>query len=73
MPGGGQPLTASGPAIDPVCGKHVDPASAKSSVYQGEAYYFCSTEHRDTFEANPNQYLRKGSVPATLGEQHVHG
>jgi YHS domain-containing protein len=73
MAGGGQSLVAPGSVIDPVCGMKVDPASAKSSVYQGKPYFFCSTKHREAFEANPGQFLTKGSVPTTSGEQHVHG
>lgn len=72
-PGSGQPAIRTGKAIDPVCGMQVDPASAKSSIYRGQPYFFCSTEHRDAFELNPEQYLRQGSVPATPGEQHAHG
>ena len=72
-PGSGPWMTQSGQAIDPVCGMQVDTASAKSSVYQGKVYFFCSAEHRDTFEANPAKYATKGSVPATSGEQHAHG
>lgn len=72
-PGSDPAMTQSGPAIDPVCGMQVDPASAKSSVYRNKVYFFCSAEHRDTFEANPDKYATKGSVPATAGGQHVHG
>jgi YHS domain-containing protein len=46
---------------DPVCGKAVDPAQAKSSVYDGYVYYFCSRECRERFETAQETYLR----PAT--------
>jgi YHS domain-containing protein len=67
-----QPTTAAGPAVDPVCGMQVDPVSSKSSVYRGAVYFFCSAEHRDAFEADPERYLKNGSVPATTREEHVH-
>lgn len=70
---GGQPMIPTGLATDPVCGKQVDPASAKSSVHQGSLYFFCSAEHRNLFEAEPDRYIKHGSVPATTGEQHAHG
>jgi YHS domain-containing protein len=43
--------------IDPVCGMTVNTDDAKSSVYNGSVYYFCSAEHRDQFEADPERYL----------------
>lgn len=51
----------SGHPIDPVCGMSVDPAAAgdKKSVYQGQTYYFCSTQCRDAFEKEPARYLKK--------------
>lgn len=41
---------ASQEEMDPVCGMTVKTASAKSSLYSGLAYYFCSTTCRDKFE-----------------------
>lgn len=43
---------------DPVCRRAVDPAQAKSSVYDGYVYYFCSQACRERFEAAPEAYLR---------------
>jgi YHS domain-containing protein len=53
----------SGPAEahDPVCGKTVSTAVAKSSIWSGRAYYFCSQACRDKFEAAPQSY--QGAVP----------
>jgi len=42
---------------DPVCGEIVSPAEAKSSVHDGQVYYFCSTECREDFEILPEQYV----------------
>jgi YHS domain-containing protein len=59
--------------IDPVCRMSVRTDGAKSSVYQGKVYYFCSAEHRDTFEAAPERYVGpQTGVPAKAMEHH-HG
>lgn len=60
-PGNG-PWSAPPEARDPVCGKIVPTAGAKSSLWEGHAYYFCSRDCRDKFEAAPRTFL--GSVPA---------
>lgn len=44
---------------DVVCGMQVDPAKAAgSSEYKGKTYYFCSTDCKAQFDANPGQYVR---------------
>jgi len=45
-------------AVDPVCGMTVQTAGAKSTVYAGHAYYFCSQSCRAKFEAAPLSYVR---------------
>ncbi len=60
--------------VDPVCGKDVATAKAKSAVHRGWVYYFCSRECREAFEAAPDSYLnREGDVsppaPPALLEQ----
>lgn len=47
---------------DPVCGMTVVIAGAKSSIWQGTPYYFCSQDCREKFEAAPQTYA--GGVPA---------
>ena len=72
--GGSGPVgPAAATAIDPVCGMQVETATAKTSVYRGTAYYFCSSQHRDAFENNPDSYLNR-SVPMA-GQQgtQTHG
>lgn len=59
-------------AVDPVCGMTVDPAKAKSSIADGVAYYFCSAQCREKFEAAPQTYLSKGQS-GTSQEEHHHG
>ena len=42
----------------PVCGMEVTPATAGGqSEYQGRTYYFCSTEHKEAFDKNPEKYI----------------
>lgn len=53
--------------IDPVCHKTVNTDTAKSAVYAGTVYYFCSSEHRELFEAAPERY-----VVAKTGQQESH-
>lgn len=50
-------------ARDPVCDMVVDVASAQHrSIFQGQTYYFCSAECRDTFEANPAHYAARATA-----------
>jgi Cu+-exporting ATPase len=44
--------------LDPVCKMEVNPAGAAAqSDYEGQTFYFCSTECKRTFDANPQQYI----------------
>jgi len=45
-------------AVDPVCGMTVQTAGAKSAVYDGHVYYFCSQDCRAKFEATPASYAK---------------
>jgi YHS domain-containing protein len=58
--------------IDPVCGMSVKTEGAKSSVYRGTVYYFCSAEHRDAFEADPKRYAgsTSGAGHESMGIHH---
>ena len=45
-------------AVDPICGKTVDPATAAGRYeYKGTAYYFCANSCLNTFKANPEAAL----------------
>jgi len=44
--------------VDPVCGMTVRTKGARSSVYEGQVYYFCSQDCREKFEAAPQTYLK---------------
>ena len=41
--------TAPEQDVDPVCGKNIATAEAKSAVHDGWVYYFCSRECREAF------------------------
>lgn len=44
-------------AIDPVCGMTVEESDAPDKLdHEGTTYYFCSTDCREEFEANPGDY-----------------
>src|SRR5689334_22372107 len=44
--------------LDPVCGMHVNPQTARGSAeYQGKPYYFCSSGCVARFTADPQRYL----------------
>lgn len=41
---------------DPVCGMQVDEKNAVSSQKGGQTQYFCSTDCKNKYENNPEQY-----------------
>jgi Cu+-exporting ATPase len=46
------------PAIDPVCGMEVDPATAAgSSEYEDMTYYFCSVGCKRQFDKDPQVFI----------------
>ena len=62
-------------AVDPVCGRSVQTAAAKSTVHAGQVYFFCSQACREKFEAAPAPYLKPGVgvAPPTQQKEHHHG
>ena len=54
----GAPASAA-EAVDPVCGLKVDRASAPQATYQGQTYYFCSEQHRQSFTKDSAKYAPK--------------
>jgi YHS domain-containing protein/putative intracellular protease/amidase len=46
--------------VCPVCEMDVDPKTAPKSVYQGKTYYFCMADHKATFDAAPEKFLKTG-------------
>ena len=59
-------------AIDPVCGRTVRTASAKPSIHDGTAFYFCSSDCREAFEANPARYPKRTDGRISTGGELVH-
>jgi Cu+-exporting ATPase len=59
-------VVSAAPALDPVCGMRVDPATARHrTTYQGKDYFFCSGRCRESFEAEPEKFLQpKPAEPA---------
>jgi putative intracellular protease/amidase/YHS domain-containing protein len=41
----------------PVCDMDVNPATSPKSVYKGKNYYFCSTDHKQTFDQSPDKFI----------------
>lgn len=69
--GGEASLVPPGKDKDPVCGMTVETAKAKTSVYAGRLYHFCSTGCRDKFEASPARYIKSASnAPSEKEESH---
>jgi len=44
--------------VCPVCSMEVDPATAPKSVYNGKEYYFCSPDHKATFDKAPEKWTQ---------------
>jgi YHS domain-containing protein len=40
----------------PICAMEVDRNTAPKSVYKGKTYYFCSQNHKATFDAAPEKW-----------------
>ena len=59
--------------VDPVCRMTVRTETAKSAVYKGRVYYFCSAEHRDQFEASPERYAGVQPASEAKSMEHSHG
>ncbi len=47
---------------DPVCGMQITRDSAAGqSTYKGQIYYFCSMADKETFDKNPEKYVKTTS------------
>lgn len=45
---------------DPVCGMELTLETAEArSEYQGQTYYFCSLDCKETFDKDPEKYVRE--------------
>ena len=53
---------------DPVCGMHIDPATAAGQWdHKGTRYYFCNPGCLQKFKADPEKYLQP-ALQADSGE-----
>ena len=53
------------PAVDPVCGMHVDPlTTAHHATHTGSDYHFCSARCREKFVAEPAKYVSQKKAEA---------
>jgi YHS domain-containing protein len=69
VPGVHQPVSA----VDPVCGMTVRTAEAKSAIFHGWPYYFCSQSCREKFEAAPMSFASRDNVASTDQTEQPHG
>jgi P-type Cu+ transporter len=61
LPAAARPVT---PAVDPVCGMSVDPATARAVPGEnGSTVYFCSAGCASTFTADPGRYTSTAGAP----------
>lgn len=49
-----------------VCGMDVDPKSAPKSIFKDATYYFCSEDHKKTFDTAPNQFINAAASEAAV-------
>ena len=74
LPGGDRASQPS-KATDPVCGMVIDTAGARTALYGGEVYYFCSQSCREKFESSSQSYLTRDGKPAQkmeIDHEHQH-
>src|SRR3974390_116829 len=70
--GGGAEGAVPDQATDPVCRMPVQTAKAKTAVYGGTVYYFCSRDCREKFEAAPQSYAKRTAAGSQAQGRH-HG
>jgi YHS domain-containing protein/putative intracellular protease/amidase len=51
------PISTEEHPLCPVCDMEVDPKTSPKSVHNGKTYYFCSDQHKISFDADPEKYL----------------
>ena len=49
-------VSTSAHPLCPVCEMDVDPATSPKSSYKNKSYYFCSTGHKEQFDAAPEKW-----------------
>lgn len=57
---------------DPVCGMQFESGQADAQTnYKGTAYFFCSNDCRQTFEANPEEFIGNDTETTPPEEQVI--
>jgi putative intracellular protease/amidase/YHS domain-containing protein len=51
------PHATEGQAICVVCGMQIPTETAPNSSYKGKKYYFCTSAHKERFDATPEKFL----------------
>jgi transcriptional regulator GlxA family with amidase domain/YHS domain-containing protein len=51
-----QRTASKGQALCPICDMEVDPKTSPSTTHKGKTYYFCSQDHKQTFEQAPEKF-----------------
>ncbi len=51
------PISTEEHPLCPVCDMEVDRKTSPKSVYNGKTYYFCTDQHKTSFDADPEKYL----------------
>jgi YHS domain-containing protein len=78
MPGDSQSPDGNGAvrpqkAVDPVCGKSIETAGARTAIHEGRTYYFCSQSCHEKFETSPQTYpLGAALTPLKMETSHEH-
>jgi Cu+-exporting ATPase len=66
-------IPSGGNVVDPVCGMHVDPHTAKHRAdHAGHPYYFCSARCHETFLADPDRYLGASTATTPVVEGAIY-
>jgi YHS domain-containing protein len=50
------PISTERHPLCPVCEMDVDATRAPKSAYKGKTYYFCSSDHKEQFDAAPDKF-----------------
>ncbi len=71
------PFWSSKKSVDPVCGMQVEEKKAATTYdHEGVRYYFCSASCKDTFQKEPQKYIKAGSPrekPQSASHDASHG
>ncbi|MSO71178.1 MAG: heavy metal translocating P-type ATPase [Alphaproteobacteria bacterium] len=73
-PADSSPPSPPPPAVDPVCGMAVDPATAAHKHRHARTtYYFCSAKCLEKFRAGPGRYLKPAAPAPAMAAEPASG